>query len=92
MIMRTTTRDIRMIERVDIVFIRNDNPVWTDPIPLEASTVRYVTLKVAEGVPDMTPVEELRDKPIGRDPDMIENEGSSPSTVGVIENESFNNR
>ncbi len=37
----------------------------------------------------MTPVEVLRDNPIGRDPDEIENESSSPSTVGEIENDSF---
>ena len=42
-----------------------------------------------EGVPDIIPVVELRDRPIGRDPDMIENESSSPSTVGEIENGSF---
>ena len=39
-----------------------------------------------EGVPDMIPVVELRDRPIGRDPDEIENESSSPSTEGVMEN------
>ena len=37
----------------------------------------------------MTPVIELSDSPIGRDPDMIENDRSSPSTEGVIENASF---
>ena len=41
-----------------------------------------------EGVPDMIPVERSRDRPIGRDADMIENETSSPLTVGVIENDS----
>ena len=39
-----------------------------------------------EGIPDMIPVDELRDRPIGRDPDMIENESWSPLTVGEIEN------
>ena len=34
----------------------------------------------------MTPVEGLRDKPVGRDPDEIENDKSSPMTVGEIEN------
>ena len=38
-----------------------------------------------EGVPDMIPVVELRDRPIGRDPDEIENESSSPLIVGMIE-------
>ena len=42
-----------------------------------------------EGIPDIIPVVELRDKPVGRDPDMIENESWSPSTVGEIENGSF---
>ena len=35
----------------------------------------------------MTPVIELSDSPIGRDPDMIENDRSSPLIVGVIEND-----
>ena len=41
-----------------------------------------------EGIPYIIPVVELRDKPIGRDPEMIENDSSSPSTVGTIENDS----
>ena len=45
-----------------------------------------------EGIPDMIPVDELRDRPIGRDPDMIENESWSPLTVGEIENDSFLDR
>ena len=40
-------------------------------------------------IPDIIPVEGLRDRPIGRDPEMIENDNSSPSTVGEIENGSF---
>ena len=42
-----------------------------------------------EGDPDIIPVDELNDKPIGRDPEMIENETSSPLTEGMIENGSF---
>ena len=42
-----------------------------------------------EGVPDIIPFEGLKDRPTGRDPDMIENDKSSPSTVGEIENGSF---
>ena len=37
----------------------------------------------------MIPVEGLRDRPVGRDPDMIENERSFPSTEGMIENGLF---
>ena len=40
-----------------------------------------------EGDPEMIPVVELRDRPIGRDPEMIENDSWSPSTVGATENE-----
>ena len=40
-----------------------------------------------EGDPEMITVVELRDRPIGRDPEMIENDSSSPSTVGATENE-----
>ena len=39
-----------------------------------------------DGVPDMIPVEGLRDNPSGSDPDVIENDRSSPSTEGEIEN------
>ena len=38
-----------------------------------------------EGIPEMIPVDELRDRPIGSDPDVIENDSSSPLTVGMIE-------
>ena len=38
-----------------------------------------------EGIPDIIPVVELRDRPIGRDPDVIEKESWSPLTVGMIE-------
>ena len=41
-----------------------------------------------EGDPEMIPVVELRDRPIGRDPEMIENDNSSPLTIGMIENDS----
>ena len=41
-----------------------------------------------EGIPYIIPVVELRDKPIGRDPEMIENDSSSPLTIGMIENDS----
>ena len=41
-----------------------------------------------EGDPDIIPVELLRERPIGRDPDEIENESSSPLTVGETENDS----
>ena len=40
-----------------------------------------------EGIPDMIPFDSLRVKPVGRDPDEIENERSSPSTIGVTEND-----
>ena len=40
-----------------------------------------------EEIPYIIPVVELRDKPIGRDPEMIENDNSSPSTAGVTEND-----
>ena len=40
----------------------------------------------------MIPVDSLSDSPIGRDPDMIEKDNSSPLTVGEIENELFFDR
>ena len=36
----------------------------------------------------MTPVEGFRLSPVGRDPDMIENDRSSPFTEGGIEHDS----
>ena len=89
---RTTAREIRRIERVDRTFTRKDNWVWIKLILLETSIVRCVILNIVEGVPDMIPEDELSDRPIGRDPDEIENESSSPSTLGEIENELFNVR
>ena len=41
-----------------------------------------------EGIPEITPVDSLRIKPEGRDPDVIENIKSSPLTIGVTENDS----
>ena len=38
------------------------------------------------------PFDRFRDNPIGRDPDVIENESSSPLTEGVIETGSFLDR
>ena len=40
----------------------------------------------------MIPVVELRDRPVGRDPEMIENDSSSPSTEGETENGLFFDR
>ena len=45
-----------------------------------------------EGVPDMIPVDWFRMSPVGRDPDVIEKETSSPLTVGEIENGLFLDR
>ncbi len=46
----------------------------------------------SEGTPDITPVEGLRDKPGGRDPDEVENERLSPLIEGVAENGLFFDR
>ena len=40
----------------------------------------------------MIPFNELSDNPTGSDPDMTENDSSSPSTVGVVENGLFFDR
>ena len=45
-----------------------------------------------EGIPDIIPVVELRDKPVGRDPDEVENDKSSPLIEGEIENGSYLDR
>ena len=55
---------------------------------LNASIVTDWDMMDWEGIPYIIPVVELRDKPIGRDPEMIENDSSSPLIVGTIENDS----
>ena len=37
-----------------------------------------------EGVPDIIPFVEFIDRPIGRDPEIMENDRSSPSQVGLM--------
>ena len=44
-----------------------------------------------EGNPEMTPVDGLRDNPIGSDPDEIK-KCPSPSTVGITENDLYIDR
>ena len=58
---------------------------WVDPTWLDAWMVMFVRGMEDRGVPDMIPVDESNDRPIGRDPVMIENESWSPLTVGMIE-------
>lgn len=58
---------------------------WVDPTWLDAWMVMFVRGMEDRGVPDMIPIDELIDRPIGRDPEMIENDRLSPLTVGMIE-------
>ena len=37
-----------------------------------------------KGIPDIRPFIWLMDRPIGRDPEIMENDRSSPSQVGVV--------
>ena len=53
---------------------------------LNALIVTDLDMTNWEGDPDMTPFDGLSDNPTGSDPDMIENERTSPSTEGEIEN------
>ena len=52
---------------------------WVDPTWLDAWMVMFVRGMEDRGVPDMIPVDESNDRPIGRDPDIMENDRSSPS-------------
>ena len=45
-----------------------------------------------DGDPEMTPVDGLRDRPTGSDPDVIENDKPSPVIEGVAENGLFFDR
>ena len=58
---------------------------WVDPTWLDAWMVMLVRGIEDRGVPDMIPVDESNDRPIWRDPVMIENESWSPLTEGMIE-------
>ena len=55
---------------------------------LNASIVTDWDMMDWEGIPYIIPVVELNKSPIGRDPEMIENDSSSPLTIGMIENDS----
>ena len=57
---------------------------WVDPTLLDAWMVMFVRGMEDRGVPDMIPVDELIDRPTGRDPEIMENDRSSPSQVGVV--------
>ena len=46
--------------------------------------VMFVRGMEDRGVPDMIPVDESIDRPIGRDPEIMENDRSSPSQVGLM--------
>ena len=46
--------------------------------------VMFVRGMEDRGVPDMIPDDELIDRPIGRDPEIMENDRSSPSQVGLM--------
>ena len=64
----------------------NDSPLtWFDALIV----IDWEDMTDWEGVPDIIPVEGLRDNPIGRDPEVIENDRLSPLTEGEIENGSF---
>ena len=57
---------------------------WVDPTWLDAWMVMFVRGMQDRGVPDMIPVDELIDRPTGRDPEIMENDRSSPSQVGLM--------
>ena len=83
----TPPREMRMIVVVDKAFTINDSWVLTDPTSLEALMVRRVEDRVVKGIPEITPVEELRYRPEGRIPEVILKKGWSPVIEGEIENE-----
>ena len=57
---------------------------WVDPTLLDAWMVMFVRGMEDRGVPCIIPVDEWNDRPIGRDPDIMENDRSSPSQVGLM--------
>ena len=80
-------REMRMIVRVDRALTVKDSWVWMNPSWLEAWIVIDVDGNVDEGIPEMIPVDWLRDRPGGRVPEVIVNRGLSPEMIGEIEND-----
>ena len=67
----------------------NERTTVSIAVPFTASIVTDWADTDLEGIPEMTPVDESIDNPIGRDPDEIVNERPSPLIEGMIENDSF---
>ena len=84
---RTRRREMRMIVRVDRALTVKDSWVWMNPSWLEAWIVIDVDGNVDEGIPEMIPVDWLRERPGGRVPEVIVNRGLSPEMIGEIEND-----
>ena len=61
-------REMRMIVRVDGALTVKDSWVWMNPSWLKAWIVIDVDGNVDEGIPEMIPVDWLRDRPGGRVP------------------------
>ena len=80
-------REMRMIVRVDRALTVKDSWVWMNPSWLEAWIVIDVDGNVDEGIPEMIPVDWLRERPGGRVPEVIVNRGLSPEMIGEIEND-----
>ena len=80
-------REMRMIVRVDRALTVKDSWVWMNPSWLEARMMTTVDGNVDEGIPEMIPVVELRERPGGRVPEVIMNRGFSPEMIGEIEND-----
>ena len=74
-------------EEIGVITVNERENDWS-LTSLNASIVTDWDMMDWEGIPYIIPVVELRDKPIGRDPEMIENDNSSPLTIGMIENDS----
>ena len=68
---------------MDKAFTTNDSSVWMSPSSFEAWTARNEN-ETFEGIPDMVPVNELNERPIGRDPERMENDRLSPWHDGVV--------
>ena len=87
MMMIRIEREMRMIVRVDRALTVKDSWVWMNPSWLEAWIVIDVDGNVDEGIPEMIPVDWLRERPGGRVPEVIVNRGLSPEMIGEIEND-----
>ena len=83
--MRRTTRETRMIMRVDTLLTTKKSWVWIDPTWFEAWIVTSMKSDGVEGIPDIFPVVSSNTNPSGRVPEVTLKWRRSPDMIGAVE-------